>query len=202
MTIHHHHHFHQRRIHVILRVFPEKPNFWNLIETEFLFLGAKCSKGSCNTEVLEVFHAAPCYFDFQAGRRVKKVRRQDSHAPAYSHSAIPIAPAFRKGWKATAATSNCRLQNQPLRLAELLRQGSLGTLGLFLQRFWVPCVDSSSIRECTTARKTILPNSELTELFSPNIKHLKKAVSAEFIKLTLQLISAQLLYPTVGGRKH
>lgn len=66
----------------------------------------------------------------------------------------------------------------------------------------MPHIDLSSVRECATARKTILPNSELTELFSSHIKHLKKAVSAEFIKLTLQLISAQLLYPTVGGKKH
>lgn len=32
----------------------------------------------------------------------------------------------------------------------------------------------------------------------PDAKHLKKAVSAEVIKLTLQF----LLHPTVGGRKY
>lgn len=138
---------------------------------------------------------------FQAGRRVK-VGGRYSCAPAYPHSVVTIAAAFGNRRKVTAATSNCRLQNQPLRLAWRLRRGSPETRGLCLQNFWVPCTHSCSVRERAAARKTVLPNSELTELFSSNLKHLKRAVSVEFIKLTLQLISAQELYPTVGGRKH
>ena len=66
----------------------------------------------------------------------------------------------------------------------------------------MPCTHLCSVWERAAARKTILPNSGLTRLFSSGIKHFEKDVSAEFTKLTLHLISAQLLYPTVGGRKH
>lgn len=193
------HYLHQGLICAILKVFPQNLVFeiWSKL-TFFIIFRCQIQQGKLQHESVTCY---PTLVLFQAGRRVK-VGGQDSCAPAYSHSAVPIAAASRNRQKPTDPTTNCRLQNQPLRLARRLRQGSLETRGLCLQRFWVPCTHLSSARERATARKTILPNRELTELFYSNIKHLKKAVSAEFITLTLQPTSAQLLYPTVGSRRH
>lgn len=95
------HYLHQGLICAILRVFPENLGFeiWSKLFFFFIFR-CQIQQGKLQHESVTSVTRYPALVLFQAGRRVK-VGGQASCTPAYSHSAVPIAAAFRNRQKPT-----------------------------------------------------------------------------------------------------
>lgn len=110
------HYLHQGLICAILRVFPENLGFeiWSKLFF-FLFLGAKSSKENCSMKVLQVLHATPRWFYFRLAEGWKLEARPAALQLLHTPQSQLLLPS------GTARSQQiCRLENQPLRLAQLL----------------------------------------------------------------------------------